>query len=81
MFIALLNADINDFWSRTKVKYVMAILLLIISINVKRFQNMNTTFNIQLCSVTSMIAKIQNGNNFRDFRSHREKKIFSRVLD
>ena len=78
MFIALLNADINDFLSRTKVKYVVAMLLLIISINVKRFRNMNKTFNIQLCSVTSMIAKIQNGNNFRDFRSHREKKnVFS----
>ena len=37
---------------------------------------MNTTFNIQLCSVTSKIAKKQNGNNFRDFRSHREKKCF-----
>ena len=38
---------------------------------------MNTTFNIQLCSVTSKIAKKQNGNNFRDFRSHRKKKMFS----
>ena len=56
-------------------------LFLIISINVKRFRNMNTTFKIQLCSVTSMIAKIQNGSNFRDFRSHREKNVFSRVLD
>ena len=37
---------------------------------------MNTTFNIQLCSVTSKIAKKQNGNNFRDFRSHRKKKCF-----
>ena len=34
MFIALLNAVINDILSRTKVKYVMAMLLLIISINV-----------------------------------------------
>ena len=34
MFIALLNADINGTLSRTKVKYVMAMLLLIISINV-----------------------------------------------
>ena len=55
MFIALLNADINGTLSRTKVKYVMAMLLLIISINVKMKTLSKHEYDIQYTTLFGYI--------------------------